>query len=173
MNQPELITARLLLRAFSLHDANEVQVLSGNYNVSRTTLNIPFPYESGMAEEWIGLHQSGWQEKSKVVYAITVKETDKLVGAIDLVLTEQSQGLLGYWVGEPYWGKGYCPEAAKALLQLAFGELALSKVYAEHLTSNPASGRVMEKIGMHHVASERKKDRNQELAEMEVYEIRN
>ena len=53
MRQPELTTNRLLLRNFKLDDAPEIESLAGNYNVSKTTLNIPFPYLPGMAEEWI------------------------------------------------------------------------------------------------------------------------
>ena len=56
-------------------------------------------------------------------------------------------GVLGYWIGKPYWG-GYATEAAAALLDLAFGPLGLHRVEATHLTRNPASGRVMEKLGM-------------------------
>jgi [ribosomal protein S5]-alanine N-acetyltransferase len=57
---------------------------------------------------------------------------------------------MGYWIGVPYWGRGYCTEAAGALLAHAFGPLGLHRVHATHLTRNPASGRVMQKLGMRH-----------------------
>jgi ribosomal-protein-alanine N-acetyltransferase len=57
-------------------------------------------------------------------------------------------GELGYWIGKPYWGRGYATEAAAAVLDFAFGPLALHRVEATHFTRNPASGRVMEKLGM-------------------------
>ena len=55
---------------------------------------------------------------------------------------------MGYWIGVPYWNKGYCSEAAKALIGYGFDELGLNRVFAEHMVRNPASGRVMEKAGM-------------------------
>ena len=55
---------------------------------------------------------------------------------------------MGYWIGKPYWNGGYCTEAAAAVLAYAFDALNLNRVYAHHFSSNPPSGRVMEKIGM-------------------------
>ena len=50
-------------------------------------------------------------------------------------------------MGVPFWGRGYAPEAAGAVLQYAFEELGLNRVWAQHFTRNPASGRVLEKLG--------------------------
>jgi len=55
---------------------------------------------------------------------------------------------LGYWIGVPYWSNGYCTEAARALVTYGFEELELDSVQARHLVENPASGRVMNKLGM-------------------------
>ena len=55
---------------------------------------------------------------------------------------------MGYWVGAPYWGRGYCTEAARAILRYGFEELGLHRIHAQHFARNPASGRVMQKIGM-------------------------
>ena len=55
---------------------------------------------------------------------------------------------IGYWVGEPFWNKGYASESLKEVLVFAFDELKLNKVYAQHESSNLASGRVMQKNGM-------------------------
>jgi len=173
MNQPVLKTRRLLLRSFNLEDANKVQNLAGNYNVSKTTLNIPYPYESGMAEEWINPQSENWKSRTSVVYAITLSESDELVGAISLMQIDGIQGELGYWIGEPYWRKGYCTEAAEALIQFSFDKLKISKIFAEHLTSNPASGEVMKKVGMLHSETTQKVDRAGRMADIENYEIRN
>ena len=136
-------------------------------------MNIPYPYENGMAEKWIGAHRRAWESKTGVVYAITLSDANQLVGAISLHEIDTSQGELGYWIGEPYWGEGYCTEAARAFIDFLFENLRLSNIRAEHLTSNPASGKVMEKIGMRHVGSEHKKDRYGKDSSIEVYEIRN
>ena len=172
MKQPTLTTGRLTLRSFNPGDAGTVQQLAGNYNVSRTTLNIPHPYENDMATAWIGTHQEAWDSKTGLVYAITLTSTNQLVGAISLHDIDGTQGELGYWVGEPYWGRGYCTEAARVLIQFSFEQLRLKRIHAEHLATNPASGRVMENIGMRHIGSEQKNDRHHERARVERYEIR-
>lgn len=55
---------------------------------------------------------------------------------------------LGYWLGKPYWNRGYATEAARAMVEYGFEELELNRIQARHMEHNPASGRVMEKIGM-------------------------
>ncbi len=55
---------------------------------------------------------------------------------------------LGYWIGRFYWGQGYCTEAARQVLRYGFEDLKLNKICARHMQTNPASGRVMQKIGM-------------------------
>lgn len=173
MNQPELKTESLLLRKFHLEDAGEVQRLAGNNNISKTTLNIPYPYKTGMAENWINTHQPNWESKTGVVYAITLLETSQLIGAIGLHDIKSTQAELGYWIGEHFWGEGYCTEAARSLIEFSFINLGLNKVISEHLTSNPASGKVMEKAGMRYVKTIKNFDRHGELADIKVYEIRN
>jgi RimJ/RimL family protein N-acetyltransferase len=64
-------------------------------------------------------------------------------------------GELGYWIGKPYWNQGYCTEAAKAVLRYVFSALELNRVGAIHFTRNPASGRVMQKIGMRYEGERR------------------
>lgn len=146
---PRLTTDRLILRPFTLADAANVQSLAGDWAIADTTLNIPHPYEDGMAEEWISHHREQFVNKEQVTLAITLRTNNALVGAIGLRLTLRfARAEMGYWIGKPYWGQGYCTEAAKALLAYGFGELQLNKIFASHLVRNPASGRVMQKIGM-------------------------
>ncbi len=171
MNQPDLKTDRLVLRGFTLNDAKDVQRMAGNINVAKMTLNIPHPYRDGMAEEWINSHPVKLKAGTQLSYAITSSETGVLFGAISLTHIEKTQANLGYWIGEPYWGNGYCPEAGIRLVNFAFDELNLERVYALHLTSNPASGRVMKKMGMKHHSTEQRPDRNGDPASMEFYTI--
>ena len=55
---------------------------------------------------------------------------------------------LGFWVGVSYWGNGYCTEAATAMIRYGFEVLGYHKVAARHMKCNPASGRILEKVGM-------------------------
>jgi len=61
---------------------------------------------------------------------------------------EHRRAELGYWIGRPWWGNGFATEAARAVVGQAFAGLGLARVFAHHFVSNPASGRVMQKIGM-------------------------
>ncbi len=140
-----------MLRPFELSDAPRVQLLAGDKAIAATTLNIPHPYEDGMAEHWIGSHQECFEKNIEVVFAITLKGSDELIGAIGLTLNlDHESAELGYWVGKPFWGRGYCTEAAQAVFHYAFTELRLNRVHARHFSHNPASGRVIQKAGMQH-----------------------
>lgn len=149
--RPTLRTRRLVLRPFSFEDAPVVQRLAGDRDIAATTLNIPHPYKGGMAEEWIGTHQEQFEKGEQAVFAITIASTGELVGAIGLgIRTEHRRAELGYWVGKPYWNHGYCTEAAAAVVQWGFDRLGLERIHATHFARNPASGRVMQKLGMKH-----------------------
>jgi RimJ/RimL family protein N-acetyltransferase len=147
--RPTLETARLILRPFTLADAPEVQRLAGDRAIASTTLNIPHPYPAGTAERWISTHQERFELGTQISFAITRRADGALLGAIGLHPTPAHRHAeMGYWIGTPYWNQGYTSEAAAAALGYAFTVMALHRVFAEHLTRNPASGRVMQKIGM-------------------------
>ena len=147
--QPVLETPRLLLRPFTLTDAPEVQRLAGAPEIAEMTLNVPHPYADGMAEAWIGGHAARFAAGEAVTFAIAARDEGRLLGCIGLVMAPRHhRAELGYWLGVPFWNQGYMTEAAGAVVSYAFGTLSLHKITASHLARNPASGRVMEKIGM-------------------------
>jgi RimJ/RimL family protein N-acetyltransferase len=167
--QPTLRTARLILRPFELDDAVSVQLLAGAREVADTTLHLPHPYPSGAAEKWIGTHRAEWEAGACATYAVTDAQTGQLFGAIAITITAaHAHGELGYWIGLPFWNRGYCTEAGRAMLELGFGVLGLHRIQARHLTRNPASGRVMQKLGMQlegvHRHARLKSDRFEDLA---------
>ena len=172
MKQAKITTDRLLLRPFEPADADAVHDLANNFAVSGSTLNIPYPYPPGTAEKWIASHRRKLELRSSSTWAITLADSDLLLGAVTLSWINRSLAELGYWIGEPHWDNGYCSEAVNAVIELAFERMEISKIIAEHLRDNPASGRVMQKAGMSRVGSRRKKDRNGDPAQMEIYEIR-
>ena len=147
--QPILRTSRLILRPFVFDDALAVQLLAGAREVADTTLHIPHPYPSGAAEHWIATHGPTWDAGTGVTYAITDATSGVVIGAVALtIVPAHARGELGYWVGLPYWNRGYCTEASRAVVELGFGQLGLHRIQARHLTRNAASGRVMQKLGM-------------------------
>ena len=147
--QPTLQTQRLMLRPFSLQDVSIVTKLAGEKEIAATTLFIPHPYEEKDAREWISTHAHAFQEDKAAIFAIVINSNKQFCGAIGLGIDrENDRAEMGYWIGKPYWNKGYCTEAAKAILRYGFTTLKLHRICADHFKSNPASGRVMKKIGM-------------------------
>jgi len=148
---PTLTTERLALRAFVPRDAPAVHAHLLDRAVASTTAMIPHPYPEGAAEAWIATHDARHQAGEAVVLAITLREEGTLVGAIELAVeAAHRRGELGYWIGRAHWGRGYATEAAGALLRWGIHVRGLHRVHAAHLSRNPASGRVLRKIGMRH-----------------------
>lgn len=83
--QPIIKTERLILRPFDVSDSKRVQELAGDVKVAKTTLNIPYPYEDGMAEVWINTHIDSFNKGSDITYAVVKKDTNELIGAISLM----------------------------------------------------------------------------------------
>lgn len=128
-----------------------VNRLCGDRDIAAATLNIPHPYPDGLSEQWIGGHEKTFAAGKGVALAIERREDGALVGAVDLRIDpDHRRAELGYWIGKPYWGRGYATEAAAALVGYGFDVLGLNRIYAYHFTRNPASGRVLQKIGMRH-----------------------
>ncbi len=147
--RPVLETSRLVLRPFSELDASPVRELAGDPDVARMTLSIPHPYPEEMARQWIALHAPRWEEGRELVLAIVSREQASVVGAGGLLLEPaHHHAELGYWIGRPFWGRGYATEASRALLGFGFESLELVRIYGRHFACNPASGSVLRKLGM-------------------------
>lgn len=148
-NIPELHTARLILRAFRLEDAAAVQRLAGDRAIADTTISVPHPYRLDQAQAWIARLATDWEEGRSVGFAITLSPA-VVVGAIGLrdLDAEHAQAEVGFWIGREHWGLGYATEAGQAVLRFAFETLGLNRVHAHHMVRNPASGRVLEKLGL-------------------------
>ena len=146
---PTLHTARLTLRPFTAADGPRVKLLAGERAIADTTGSIAHPYEDGMAESWIAKHAEGFEAGKSLHLAVTMTASGELLGAIGLTMSPPHRHAeLGYWLGTPYWGRGYTTEAGGAMIRHGFTELGLARIYAHHLRRNPASGRILQKLGM-------------------------
>ena len=166
----QIATDRLLLRPFVLDDAPAVQRLASAYEIAENTLLIPHPYPEGAAAEWIAKQPTSADHH---VFAITLRDGGDVIGAIGLEAhPERGRGEIGYWVGVPYWNRGYVTEAARAVIGFGFESLGLHRIFAMHFTRNPASGRVMQKLGMKHEGSLREHEKKWDVyVDVEVYGI--
>lgn len=145
---PELITERLILNKITEHDAKDIVEYANNPQVYAGTYGIALPYTIDDAYEFIQITKHAFDDKSSYAFAIRLKETNKLIGAIDIRLGAFEKAEIGYAINQKYWGQGYATEALKAILSFAFNDLKLNKISAFHFTNNPASGKVMMKCGM-------------------------
>jgi ribosomal-protein-alanine N-acetyltransferase len=146
MNQ----TPRVAIRPFVATDSPQVQMLVSDARVAQVVGNIPYPYPEDGAETWIASHGAQHRAGTAIIRAIVCLDDDQCIGAISI--DQKSRGLnssgnLGYWVGVPYWNKGFCEEAGHLMLELAAKEYAMGRLVAAHRIDNPASGRVLEKLG--------------------------
>lgn len=137
-------TPRLHLRPFQRSDMEPMLPLIGDFDIANNTSRIPHPYTMADAEAFLTMLE---RDPEKPILAVTLDNA--VIGAVGLELEPlHDRAELGYWIGRPYWNKGYATEAARAMIALGFTRLALNKIVAHHFTRNPASGRVLEKAGL-------------------------
>jgi len=144
-----LRTARLVLRPLLETDLAEVTRLAGDWDIASMTARIPYPYTLADARQWLdGL------EPGEVVRAITPADGGNLIGITGYLPSDDGKSAeIGYWIGKPYWGHGYATEAAKALVRHCFAEGGYASLTCCHFADNPASARIIEKLGFSHAGS--------------------
>lgn len=170
-SQPPIKTKRLVLRPFTLSDATRTEQLAGDKRIADVTAHIPHPYPSGLAKEWISTHQINWHKGELATFAITMKDSDLLIGCISLMNISEGSGEIGYWIGTDYWNKGYCTEACIEIVNFGFETLKLNRIHANHLSRNPASSKVLLKSGLLHTGSSANECGYRKLKEsIELYE---
>lgn len=133
-------TARLALRPLVLADAARVAALAGDWDVARMTARIPYPYRLVDADAWIG--SIGRDE-----FVRAIEHEGELVGACGYVAGDNGAAEIGYWLGRPYWGRGFATEAGRALIAYCFEDGGFKRLTCCHFDDNPASRRVIEKLG--------------------------
>ncbi|MBE4221901.1 GNAT family N-acetyltransferase [Vibrio parahaemolyticus] len=152
--QQVIESERLILRPFSLSDAERVSELAGDKQISEMTANIPYPYTVSDAENWIRTHAELFLSGKGIVYAIVLKGSSDLIGAISFPKLENGLGILGYWLGVPYWGSGYATEASKALISFSKNHYGLTRLKVMHLVGNERSKSVIKKLGVKYVGDQ-------------------
>lgn len=130
------------MRPPALTDAARVSLLAGDYDVASMTGTIPHPYSEQKAAEWLAGALSG---EEGVVFVIQREGT--LVGCTGYRAFDADHAELGYWIGKPYWGRGYATEAVRALIVHAFDMDRFAYLKAGHFVDNPASARILGKLG--------------------------
>jgi ribosomal-protein-alanine N-acetyltransferase len=134
------------LRKFKLSDSDILSELANNKNIWDNVRNyFPHPYTAQNAMEFINFCNS---QEPYVTFAIEYRGA--LAGCVGLVPQKDVHRLtaeLGYWIGEPYWGKGIATEAVNLITEYGFNQLNLIRIYSGIFDFNKASQKVLEKAG--------------------------
>ena len=140
---PVLETKRLTLRAPRLEDAKAVAALANDRRIAENTARIPHPYKLSNAEDFIAAANKAAGDAMFVI----AQRDGTLIGACSVSRLDDPTPGVGYWLGVPYWGKGFATEALHALIDYAFADLKHAALQAGARVTNPASRRVLEKCG--------------------------
>lgn len=141
-------TKRLVLRPLRKSDVLLVAKYANDKTVYRNTLMIPYPYTIKMAEQWISKILKDYRQKNPKNYTFVIEIDGRLAGVIGIdSIIHGHKAELGYWLGKPYWGKGYMTEAVKAATKYAFKNYKLKRLYAWTFPWNAASQNVLKKAG--------------------------
>ena len=137
-------TPRLLLRPGFPEDAPALAAAIADEAIARNLANVPWPYRMRDAEAFLA------SPRDPVLPSLLIFErTDgapQLAGCCGLGRRPSGAVEMGYWIARPYWGRGYATESCTALIEMA-RTLALPSLEGSHFVDNPASGRVLEKLG--------------------------
>ena len=136
-------TKRLKLRPIVMSDAPRVARFCDDPGVGRMLAQTPLPYLEAAAEGWIMTMNARAPLERDFVFAVELAD-EGLIGVVGAHRGEADNVEIGYWFGRPYWGAGYGSEAVGAFVAQA---KALGALNAGHFVDNPASGRVLEKVG--------------------------
>ena len=148
MNTPTLQTERLLLRPFTYSDAEDVFTCwESDPDVARymfwTSHN-----DIEKTKEWLAFEVGQIEKDDWYRFAIVLKDTDELIGTGLIYFEEEVNGWeIGYNLGKKYWGKGYTTEAMNRIISFAKEELGITEIVGRYAKENPASGKVMDKLG--------------------------
>ena len=107
-----------------------------------------FPPDHGEMTTWFCEHQTEWQDGTAFRFAVL--QNGRMIGLVDLDQISDGKGDLGYWFDESCWGRGFALESASVVVRFAFEEVHLNGLRSGHAVDNPASGRVLSKLGFRH-----------------------
>lgn len=142
---PTLSTARLTLRSLRADDAPALSRLVDDPGVAAMTTSIPHPFPEGAALDFIERMVRADPDREGA-FALETAD-DGFIGVLGFHPDEQGAVEIGYWLGRPFWGRGYMTEAVDAALGWAGADWGRRYLLAGHFADNPASGQVLVKSG--------------------------
>lgn len=149
MDKDTLITDRLILKPVDRRDAEAITALADNYKVAVMLSRLPYPYRIEHARDFIAWAKD--RPADETVFGLYLKDhAGTFAGVCSCERRESDAPELGYWLGEPYWGRGYMSEAVEAVVAQAFTVAGHARLLPGCRLQNLASRRVLEKAGFEH-----------------------
>jgi RimJ/RimL family protein N-acetyltransferase len=142
---PPKDTARLRLRPPRLNDALSIAALADDIEVARMTTGIPHPYPEADAEAFLR-RAARLDPREEALFAVDLPG-EGAVGLIGFHTGAEGVVEIGFWLGRPFWGRGYMSEAVLAAMDWARATWGRRWMVSGHFVDNPASGRVLIKAG--------------------------
>lgn len=177
LGSKQIETEKLILRKIRFDDAYKIYTgWTSDYLVSRY-VNWNVHRSVDTTEQYVKYKVERYENNGYCFdWVVELKENHQLIGEIDVVdySVQDNVGIIGYCYSSKYWNKGYATEALKAVIDYLLNEVGVSKLAACHIATNPASGRVMQKAGMHFesVMPKHKLDKNtNEMCDLLWYAI--
>ena len=142
-----LQTRRLMLRQPTFADVPRLALYAGDLDVARMLVAVPHPYTQAHASAFVGdVLASNLTGDSLALAVARLREPHAAIGMISFT-REGRAATIGWWMGKPYWGRGFATEAVVAMAGLAFRDPAIDVLKAGAFEDNPGSLRVHEKTG--------------------------
>ena len=140
-----LETERLLLRPPRARDIGQFMPLIREFDVAKNLSRVSHPYTEDDACDFMIKASVGWVSGTDLPFSIVGRSDGRFIGMGGL---HPARGWeIGYWIGKPHWSRGYATEAGARLVDFAFGQRGAERLKASWFHDNPASGRVLEKLG--------------------------
>lgn len=140
-------TESITLRRFRRGDDAAIVRYANNPRIYRATVAMPYPYVRKHAREWIEMCRQEMTRTRPGLMSFAIDFQGEAIGCVGLSDIEGHKAAIGYWLAEPYWGRGIMTRSVRMTTEFGFDEVGLVRLYAHIFPFNTASARVLEKNG--------------------------
>ena len=142
-------TERLILKKIEHKDINQLIKNLNNWNIVKWLINVPYPYTINDANNWV-------KKSLKDELCLNIYFKNILIGGITIDENKKkNKHILGYWIEQNHWGKGYATEACTSLISYFFLNSSAEKIYASHMVNNDNSKKILLKLGFNEIGKGR------------------
>ena len=149
--QPSLQTTRLRLRPFVADDAPTIAQLAGTSEIAVSTISVPHPYSVTAAKTWVAGLPHLYRTGAAIHFALSLRDSKQLIGSIAIrkIDEKNSNAELDLWIGQPWQRQGFATESMQAVLNFAFVQLSLHRLYSYHIAGQIGPETFLKKLGFH------------------------